>query len=251
MRNKLQLLALCITIGSANSLFAQENSELLKMPSLKKRHYETNILAPVRFNQAINFAVVNTNRSTNWATVIGGDLIFNRFEYDPEDARLLNGFQTNLRGVGFNLVFGARKYQANSWFNYGFEAHYGFLPFQHTQLICIETESLGDLCRCNVSEIHKFNTVNHRLGLMFRIGMSVPLGEKFGLELYGMGGLYTYFRSGFDGQRNHVNCNQTFNSPNADMSWTLENFVDQKSVVPGVRTTIAIQLGLNLQFGKS
>lgn len=249
MYHKLKKMALWFLVGPT-ALLAQEIEAPLKIPALKKRHYETNIMAPIRFNQALTFAVVTANPETNWATVLGGDIIFNRYEPDLQDAKLLNGFQTDLRGLGLNLFLGARYYIPGTWFNYGFEAHYGFLPFKHAQLICIETQRIGDLCRCNTTENHTFNTTNHRIGLLFRLGMEVPISQNLGIEFYGMAGFYNYFRSGFDGQRNHTTCNQNNPEPARRMPWTLANFLDQGSIVPIVRTTIALQIGINLQFGK-
>jgi hypothetical protein len=215
-----------------------------------KSAFQTNLFAPLRVNQAVNFTWVTMHPTSGDAWTVGGDLIFNRIELGDADQKLLNGFQTQLSGAGFNIYLGYRYYVPQSRFNRGLELEYGYLPFRHKQLLCTESERIVDLCRCNQLENYAFESQNHRLGLSFRLGYSLPVSQRLGLEAYLKLGLMNYFRDGFQDQGAHIDCDGQRVPLNQDFlgGFRLSNLVEFNAAVPTIQRTLIAQIGFNFQF---
>lgn len=248
MKNKKLITGLICCFAMASTA-AQEVGNTAESLGYKSA-FQTNLLAPVRVNQAINFTWLTIHPTTGNAWTVGADLIFNRLELGDADQKILNGFQTQMGGAGFNLYLGYRFYEPKSKFNRGIEFEYGYLPFRHQQLLCTASERIVELCRCNQLETHEFESQNNRLGLSFRLGYTLPINQRASFEAFLKVGVLNYFRAGFQNQRNHIGCDGTMLPLREDFYGGIRatNLLEFHAASPNIRITPLAQFGFNFQL---
>ncbi|MCC5918197.1 MAG: hypothetical protein JJU02_12835 [Cryomorphaceae bacterium] len=172
----------------------------------EKFSFQTNLLSFARSHPAVNISVHQNfdDRVRELSLDIGVGVVMRNAENIT-----LNYFDAQVQAMpSLELTYGLRKTRyPKSKSYYSWNGSIGYLPFRHNQILCIEPEMVGSICRCAEVENREFNSYNMRAGFHYRIGSVIPLfGKHQKLDIWAQAGFFGYLRMGYNNAGVHEHC---------------------------------------------